>query len=80
MASDVSSLKTLQASPDYSVTISLEYAQDFWQNALASPIYRLLELSIGEKYEEVQFCRILFPPIMRILRRLGQLRDGRDDR
>ena len=35
--------ETLQASPDYSVTISLEYAQDFWQNALASPIYRLLE-------------------------------------
>ena len=34
--------ETLQASPDYSVTISLEYAQDFWQNALASPIYRLL--------------------------------------
>ena len=37
----LNNLSTLpQASPDYSVTISLEYAQDFWQNALASPIYR----------------------------------------
>merc|ERR1712013_458375 len=61
-SADLAAIKAAgQASPDYSVTISLEYAQDFWQNALASPIYR-----------------ILFPPIMRILRRLGQLRDGTD--
>jgi len=59
---DLAAIKAAgQASPDYSVTISLEYAQDFWQNALASPIYR-----------------VLFPPIMRILRTLGRIRDGTD--
>merc|ERR1712110_11103 len=61
-SADLAAIKAAgQASPDYSVTISLEYAQDFWQNALASPIYR-----------------ILFPPIMRILRRLGRIRYGTD--
>ena len=40
-----------QASPDYSVTISLEYAQDFWQNALASPIYRSLLVRINKSEE-----------------------------
>merc|ERR1712130_458002 len=57
---DLAAIKAAgQASPDYSVTISLEYAQDFWKNALASPIYR-----------------VLFPPIMRILRTLGRIRYG----
>ena len=48
----LNNLSTLpQTSPDYSVTISLEYAQDFWQNALASPIYRSLLIRINKSEE-----------------------------
>ena len=64
-----------QASPDYSIVVSMvNYLfADFWKNILASPIYR----SLIKNWVKYSFFRFLFPPIMRILRGVGKIRDGK---